>query len=50
MGWISHMKDKGHHTRIERQEEKERESVRLSLISGFLLWYFSRIFLGVWEL
>ena len=44
MGWISHMKDKGHHTRLERQGEKGRESVRLGLISGFYLLVFLKCF------
>ena len=37
MRWISHMKNKEHHIRLERQGEIGRESVRLSLISRFLL-------------
>ena len=40
----SHIKNKGHHTRLERHGEKGIESMRLDLISRFLLWYSSSAF------
>ena len=42
------MKDKGHHTRLERQRERKREC-KISFISEFLFWYFSSVFLRVWN-
>ena len=40
------MKEKGHHTRLKRHEEKGRENVRLGLIYGFLFGISQVFFLG----